>query len=309
MKVVFIVNPRSAGGATGKAFEQVEGCAREVFGEIDVQHTERPRHAIELAAQLGASCDLLVSVGGDGTANEVVNGLAELEGRDRPVLGVLPAGTGCDLVKSLGMPPDLEEAVRFLAVGERIEADWMRLEMESEGHKVSRVCINVAGFGMNGDVVRRVNQSSKRLGGRVSFALATVRSAMRWRAPEVSIEWEGPDGPGRWSGPLASAFVANGGYCGGGMWVGRGGSLTDGAAELTILPDLPLRRAPSVLARLYRGTLGEIEGVITARVSEIRASSVRRAIPVDVDGEQPGDLPLSLCVEHHALRLVASSGG
>lgn len=308
MNVVFIVNPRSAGGATGQAMERIGELARAAFDEVDVRETERPEHAIELAAACGGA-DLVVSVGGDGTANEVVNGLARLEASERPALGVLPAGTGCDLVKSIGMPRDLEQAVAVLRDGERRPTDWMVVGFDRAGVPAERICINVAGFGMNGEVVMRANQSSKRFGGKATFALATARTALAWKSPVASMEWDGPDGPGSWEGRLSSVFVANGHYCGGGMWVGRGGRMDDGSAEMTLLPELPLPRTIIGAPRLYSGTIGKVQGVVTARISQLRARCDEREVLIDIDGEQPGRLPLDLRVERHAVHLVGRWGG
>ncbi|MEZ4322790.1 MAG: diacylglycerol kinase family protein [Myxococcota bacterium] len=310
MTVVFVVNPRSAGGATGRAMERIGALARDVFGsEVRIRETERPMHATDIAAEEGRTADLIVSVGGDGTANEVVNGLARLDAAERPALGVLPAGTGCDLVRSVGMPSDLDAAVRLLRDGERRPTDWMEVEASSGGETVRRVCINVTGFGMAGEVVKRANESSKRFGGRVTFAVATARTALAWKSPLTSIDWDGPDGSGSWSGPLSSVFVANGHYCGGGMWVGKGGRMDDGVAEMTLLPEMPLSRSISGAPRLYTGTIGAVKGVVTARVTRVSATCGERPVLVDVDGEQPGSLPVQVRVERHALRLVGRWDG
>ncbi len=304
--VVFLVNPKSAGGATARAITGIEGRIREMFADVRIVFTERPEHATSLAYELGADAGMVVSVGGDGTANEVVNGLAELEASERPVLGVLPAGTGCDLVRSIGMPRDLGEALEVLRSGERRRTDWMEVVLSGhDGRETQRVCINVAGFGMNGEIVARANRSSKRLGGRLTFALATARTALSWKSPDVAIRWDGPDGPGEWTGDLASVFVANGHYCGGGMHVGPDGRMDDGAVEMTVMPELPLWTSARNAPRLYDGTLSRMERVRTARIRALTAeSSPATEVLVDVDGEQPGCLPVRIEVVPSAV-LVA----
>lgn len=308
MKVVFVVNPRSAGGGTGARLGKVQKIAEAVFGprgdEIVFVQTEGPGHATDLTAELAPGADLLVSVGGDGTANEVANGLARLDGTVRPILGVLPAGTGSDLVRTLGMPRDLPDAIGVLANGRIKPVDWLRVRF-GEDDAVGRICVNVAGFGMNGEIVQRANEGSKRLGGRVTFALATARTALGWRPPAVGITWEGPDGPGSWEGPLASVFLANGQYCGGGMWIGRGSSMSDGVVDLTVLPAMPLVRTAMGSPRLYTGTIGRVKGVVKARIHTLVAKPLDdREVLVDLDGEQPGALPVRVQVEPGAVRMV-----
>lgn len=311
MKVVFVVNPRSAGGGTGAKLAKLKQLADVAFrprdGELSWVTTERPDHATELAAEHGVGADLVVSVGGDGTANEVVNGLARIGASERPVLGVLPAGTGSDLVRTLGMPRDLPDALGVLANGRVKAVDWLRVGFAptADAGPSERICVNVAGFGMNGEIVKRANEGTKRLGGRMTFAVATARTALAWKPPMVAVEWDGPAGKGSWEGPLASVFVANGQYCGGGMWVGRGGSMSDGLAELTLLPEMPLVRTALGSPRLYTGTIGKVKGVVTAKIRTLSARPLDdRLVLLDVDGEQPGGLPIRIDVEPAAVRVV-----
>lgn len=300
-----MVNPRSAGGATGAKLARVRALAAPWFDAPEFLLTDHPGHATELAAEAGSRCELLISVGGDGTANEVVNGLARLPAGARPALGVLPAGTGSDLVRTLGMPRDLSDAMNVLAKGRRRAVDWMRVRYRSADGQGERICINVAGFGMNGEIVKRANEGTKRFGGRITFALATARTAIAWRPPAVAITWEGESGPGSWEGPLASVFLANGQYCGGGMWVGRGGSMSDGWVEATILPELPIWRTATGAPRLYTGTIGRVPGVVTVKVRSMEARVVDSGdVRIDLDGEQPGFLPLRVDVEPGALPVV-----
>jgi YegS/Rv2252/BmrU family lipid kinase len=304
--VVFLVNPMSAAGATARAIRRVETAIRERFRDVRIVFTEQPGHATALASDLGRDAELVVSVGGDGTANEVVNGLAALEPAHRPALGVLPAGTGCDLVRSIGMPRDLLASLDVLKNGERRPTDWIEVEVnDADGRPARRVCINVTGFGMNGEIVARANRSSKRLGGRLTFALATARTAVTWKSPLVAIQWEGPDGTGAWEGRLASVFVANGHFCGGGMHVGPRGRMDDGLVELTILPELPLLTSARHARRLYDGTLASTPGVRTATITRLEARvSNGETVLVDVDGEQPGRLPISLEVRPAAIQVA-----
>jgi diacylglycerol kinase family enzyme len=296
LPTVFIVNPRSAGGATASRLPELRKAADGVLTQVRFLETKAQGHASELARQAvndGAGC--VVAVGGDGTANEVVNGLFE-ERRpisDDVIFGVVPAGTGSDLIKTLGIPKDLEGALSVLATGEIRKSDVMLAQVTDprNGALVARVGINVIGVGMAGDVVRRANLSSKRFGGTATFLGATLRSMVRYRPPTVRLTWDGPE-PGSWVGQLANGWLANGQFCGGGMWVGRGASMQDGLMDLTIIPDLPTIRMIAASPRLFLGTMAKTKGVLTCRVRSLRADHVEGdAALVDVDGEQPGILP------------------
>ena len=310
-KVVFVVNPRSAGGATGRRLPELEAAAAQWLTDWRVVRTTRPGEASALAAEAATSgADVVVAVGGDGTANEVVNGLFEGESVRRAAtsFALLPAGTGSDLVKTLRMPRDISESIRTLAQAAPRPVDVVALRLTSPaGHSVSRIGINVTGFGANGEVVRRANLSSKRLGGRLTFLRATVATLLTWEPTPTRIAWiDGNGQPGSWEGVLVSAFVANGAFCGGGMWIGRGGAIDDGLLDLVIVPSLGVARTIAASPRLFSGTADRVNNVSRIAVRSLEAETTDgRPMLVDVDGEQPGVLPLNARVLPKALLVRA----
>lgn len=300
-RLCLIVNPRSAGGATGRKINALRDAAARNFTNWEVRLTSGVGHATELAAQSASEgFTVVAAVGGDGTANEVVNGLFD---GDRPrhpevVFTVVPAGTGSDLIKSLKIPTSLDAAMAVAASGEDRRSDTMIVSFDDPGSK-PRICINVVGFGVNGEVVSRVNASNKRFGGTATFFGATLQTLAHYTPPRVVVEWVSAEGrAGAWEGDLFGAFLANGHYCGGGMYVGRGGSMQDGIAELTIVPKLSLRGVMNALPRIYSGTLDKVEGVERIRVASVSVRAIAAADPirVDVDGEQPGVVPAQVRV-------------
>jgi diacylglycerol kinase (ATP) len=114
----------------------------------------------------------------------------------------------------------------------------------------------------------------------------------------VRLRWTDPEGDDQeWEGSLVTAFIANGQYCGGGMQVGRGGSMQDGAADLVVVPRLPTARLLAGIPRLYTGHVERVRGVLRSRIVSLDAEAVdAAAVPVEVDGEQPGSLPLHVRV-------------
>ena len=204
----------------------------------------------------------------------MVNGLfyGQLPRRRSVIFSVIPWGTGGDLARSVKAPARLRDALWTAATGMTLPADVGHARfVDHRGEAAERVFLNVAGFGANGEVVSRANRSSKRLGGGVTFLAATLATLSSYRPAEVELRWRGEGGEGAWRGDLLSAFVANAYYCGGGMYVGKGGSMHDGRFDLSVLPPLnparaaagapPLRRAaptePGRGARRRRGDRGE----------------------------------------------------
>jgi diacylglycerol kinase (ATP) len=310
-RLCLIVNPRSAGGATGRRISDLREAARRHFSSFEVRTTERPGHATELAAAAATEgFDIVAAVGGDGTCSEVVNGLLDGEvPRGNSVFTVVPAGTGSDLIRTLRIPKGLGEALEIAAHGEDRPSDVLVAEVEGpDGKPVRRLSINVTGFGMNGEVVRLANQSAKRLGGTLTFLGATVRTIATYRSPRSVVRWTDATGQSHeWEGMLWAGFAANGLYCGGGMFMGRGGNMQDGLIEVTIIPELPMSVVARSLTRLYAGTAHEIPGVVrvAARTLEVRVLKGAEPVRVDVDGEQPGVAPLTVRVLPSILKIRA----
>ena len=308
-KIVCILNPRARAGTAGARVGELKRAIDRCFAQGEVVVTERPGHASELAAKaLADGADIVAAVGGDGTCNEVVNGFfdGERPRRRSAIFAVVPWGTGGDLARSINAPKNMADALWIAAMGMTLPSDVGHLRYtRADGGEGERIFINVAGFGANGEVVSRANKSSKRFGGTVSFLSATLATLTSYKPSKLSLSWDGPDGPGSWSGELLSAFVANAQYCGGGMHVGKGGSMHDGWLELTILPPMGLGRSVSQSWRLYDGSMTKIPGVIRARVTSVEARSEDPGdeVLLDVDGEQPGKLPASFKVLPRPLQI------
>jgi YegS/Rv2252/BmrU family lipid kinase len=245
---------------------------------------------------------LIVAVGGDGTLNEVVNGFFEESGT--PVapeaeLGLLPAGTGGDFRRSVGIPLETKGAVRVLA-GKSRRVDIGKVTYRTlDGGQGSRFFINVASCGVSGLVDRYVNRSSKRLGGKISFALASLRALAEYRDRRIKLQLD--DGP--WQEmTITSLAVANGQYFGGGMWVAPKAALDDGIFDLTLWTGFGFRDFVFKSGQLYDGRHLQLSGVTTARARKVVATSEEEVL-LDLDGEQPGQLPATWEVLPQALQL------
>jgi diacylglycerol kinase family enzyme len=296
-----VVNPKAKAGEVGARLDEIRRAVDRAFEQWEVFVSEGPGHATELTQKaIEAGYDIVAALGGDGTCNEVVNGFfnGRLTRRRSTVYSILPWGTGSDLAKTLRAPGGLEDALWVASTGMTLPTDVGHIDgLTHDGRPFERVFINVLGFGANGDVVDRVNKGSKRLGGKFTFYKSTVDSLMQYKPGQVKVEWEGPDGPGEWTGELLSGFLANGAYCGGGMHVGRGGSMHDGAFDLTLLPNFGLLGNVARSWRLYDGSVWKIPGARRAYATKVTARGLGdEPVLLDVDGEQPGILPATISV-------------
>ena len=310
LKTLFVVNPRSAGGRTRSAWSKLEKIAARHVPDLETKFTEGPGHATALARDgLRAGAEMVVSVGGDGTNNEVVNGFFGRDGKPvspGAVFGVVPRGTGCDFARGLGIAKDPEKAFRRLAGTASVPLDAGRIDYtDDEGERAVRHFVNIAGFGANGDVVNRVNRSGKKLGGFLTFLGATASSLLTYENPRVTFAFDG--GPDE-TAVVNVLFVCNGRYCGGGMMAGPEAKTDDGLLDVTLVGDMSRREALLSGRYLYSGRILEHPKVRHFRVKSLTARPVDRdaAVLVEADGEQPGVLPATWTVLPGALRLKTS---
>ncbi len=306
-RICLIVNPRAGAGRAGARLDELKQAVDRAFEQWEVRLTEGPRHATALAAEAALSgARIVAAVGGDGTCHEVVNGLFDGDQPRAPqvIFTTIPFGTGSDLQKTLCIPRPLHEALWIAATGITLPSDVGHVELTTDSGTQTELFINVAGFGTNGAVVRLANKMDKRWGGTATFFAATLRASLDYKAAQVTVRWESPDGPGTWTGKVTSGFISNGAYCGGGMWVGKGGTMQDGHFDLTILPEAPLPRLILESRRLYDGTIEKITGAVRVRASRIDVSAPPEGeIFLDLDGESPGKLAASFRVLPRALHV------
>lgn len=281
-RLVVVANPRAGGGRAGAARASITEAVGRAFESGEVWWTEGPGHATELARRAAAEgADLVAALGGDGTCNEVVNGLMGDEGPRSPstIFTVLPFGTGGDLVRTLEVPHRLRDALWVASTGTTVHVDVGRVDFATGA---GRWFINVAGAGANAEVCVRVNRSSKRLGGTLTFLGAVITTVRDFRPQPTRWSWDGPDGPGRAELPTLAAFVANAHYCGSGMYVGKGGSMADGAFDLTLVPEMSFAAAMAALPATRTGELSGVRGVVRARAARVELDG---ALAVETDGE------------------------
>jgi YegS/Rv2252/BmrU family lipid kinase len=274
--------------------------------------TSGPGDATRLAREaVEAGIDTVVAVGGDGTTNEVVNGFFDGD-RARTTttaLAVLPFGTGGDFIRSIGLSRDTRVAARALAGRQVRTIDVGHLELTGrDGAPQARTFINIASFGVSGLVDEYVNQTSKRLGGRLSFMLATARAGFTYDNQRVRLVFDG-DSAGAVDVTVYLVAVANGRYFGGGMQIAPKAELDDGQFDVVAMGDVSKWELLRHGRRVYNGTHLELDKVSHRRARAVRAEPVGgEPVRLDVDGETPGVLPATFRLLPGALRLVVPSG-
>jgi diacylglycerol kinase (ATP) len=291
LNTVFLVNPASDNGRTGKRWAALAHRAAGLGLDGETLYSERPGHLIELAAKVDA--DVVVAVGGDGTLNEVVNGLMQREAR--PVLATIPLGTGMDFVRTHGISSRFEEAVR-VAAGHGVRTIDVGYVEHSRG---TRWFANVGSVGMSAAVAQRANGMSKALGGRATFFYALTRVFLEWRNTPVTVEL---DGGVRREGPMHDVVVANGRWHGGGMQLAPEARPDDGLFDVVLIGDVNKRDFVTTAPKIYAGTYLAHPKVELLRSRTVAVDAPER-LPIELDGEQVGTTPARFEVVPDALRV------
>jgi YegS/Rv2252/BmrU family lipid kinase len=300
---VFLVNPASANGSTGRRWPELARRAAAAGLEGDTLFSERPGHLAELArdAALGGA-ELLVVVGGDGSVHEAANGLVGL-GR-QPDVAIVPRGTGWDFSRTFGIPRKIDEAVRVALEGEARTIDLGRATYRAwDGSDAAAVFANVASAGMSGAIAKRANETTKALGGKASYLWAIFAVFSGWQASDVEIVVDGE----RRTGRMFDVVVANGRFFGGGLEICPDAEPDDGLLDVLTIGDVTKRDLVQTVPKMYRGTHLPHPKAELLRGASVTVTS-DTALPVELDGEQPGTTPVTFEVVRAALRLRVPRG-
>jgi diacylglycerol kinase (ATP) len=316
-----IVNPTAGRGRTGRDLSHYLAGIRDAVGEVDVAPTGRRGDAAAFAATAARDRrPLVIGLGGDGTLDEIVNGMLPATGGAAdaallPALGIVGTGTGGDFGRSLGIPHELEAYFAALEGGaERaVDVGWARFP-DLGGRQVERRWINVLSAGVGGLVDRYTAAAPGFLGGRLAYGQATVRAIFTCKRVRLRCRYVDPDGERRETSLHAHAVaVCNGRTFGGGMNIAPMARLDDGLLEVVVFQTKTRWRLVRRLSTIYKGTHILEPGVdhFTCRELELRPEEwpERRPraglFPLDVDGDALGDVPVAAGLMRGALRVRA----
>ena len=298
MRTCVIFNP----AARGNKARHFRHYLDDIGGQSAFKATAAPGDARRLAAETVAEgFDLIVAAGGDGTVNEVLNGIGYApDGFTRARLGVLPLGTVNVFARELKIPLKLERAWEVLERGRETKIDLPRAEFSADGKNTRRYFVQLAGAGFDARAIELVDWQHKKKVGPLAYLVAGLK-ALRERKPEITAREDARPTDQKYAGELV--VVGNGKFYGGPFEIFPQADLRDGLLEVCILPrvNFPalLRCAPEVLAHRR---LPE-KSVRRFRVAEIELSCDVSAA-FELDGEWVGHLPVTLSVQRETVRVI-----
>ena len=295
-----IVNPIAGAGRTAKKWPQIRGLLKVMGLRFEHDLTKAPGHAIELAkSAVKRGYELVVSVGGDGTLNEVVNGLYESGNIGNVTLGIIGTGTGSDYIRTIGIPRAYEQACQCLMSPKRLTVDLGIIEYINNGQMVKRLFVNFAGVGFDAEVVRATTQKFKVLGVIPSYLMGLLSSLLFYQNRRVTLIIDGEKEERK----VCTILMSNGRYAGGSMLATPNADPTDGLFEVLIIDDLTKLDLLWSLPRVYKGTHLTHPKVTIKRAKEVEIKPAQQTA-LQADGELLGEAPARFCVMPAALNIV-----
>ncbi|MEW6717406.1 MAG: diacylglycerol kinase family protein [Chloroflexota bacterium] len=282
MRYFILVNPISGRGYAEKVIPQIEAQLRGFGLDFVMAHTERPWHAAELAEQAAKDgYDVVVTVSGDGTANEALNGLmwARASGFENTALSILPVGTGNDYAYGMGVRGDLEASCRALVEDKRIKVD-IGLVKGGDFPK-GRYFGNGVGVGFDAAVgFEAVKIRWAR--GLLAYLIATLRTVfLYYKAPTVRITMDEQT----ITQPSLMVSIMNGQRMGGGFYMAPQGNPTDGWFDLCIAEEASQLRIFGLIPYFMKGTQAGQKEIKTARARKVTVTALEGTLPAHCDGE------------------------
>ncbi len=301
MQVTFIVNSKIRKLNTvlqeiGNVFYKLEGV------QATILQTHHGGHATELAKEVTQKgSDYLIAVGGDGTLNEVLNGIlqAAIPTNTYPILGALPRGSANDFVKTVNISRTMDDLAKCILSGDFLKIDIGKVEIENNA---SKYFINIAGLGLGPEVVKIMGESNKIFGSKISYFTAILKGFSSYKKRSIRCESE----HWTWEGDLLQMAVANGRFFGDSLCVAPEASVVDGILHVTIFGELSLLDYLKNLGRLKKGKKIDHRGAHYFTTKQLRITpTTEDACGIETDGEHAGEIPLTIKVIPNAIRFLA----
>jgi YegS/Rv2252/BmrU family lipid kinase len=288
-----IFNP----SARGEKARRLQTHAAIPRGQCVFLATNAPGHARELAGQaVRNGYRTLVAAGGDGTVNEVINGIGDVPGGFASVrLGLLPSGTVNVFARELGLPIHARRAWEILSRGRERSIDLGRAEFTLEGGRQIRYFVQLAGAGVDSRAIELTQWGLKKKFGPIAYLIAGLKAV---REPRPPITVQSTDSlTGEWVG------LGNGRYYGGPFAVFPKARLDDGLLDICVVPEINAWRFLAALCGFATGRLHQFSGAQLRSHSLITLTSPSRVL-LQLDGENVGELPAHISVVPKALRVL-----
>lgn len=304
MKIGIVLNPASGRRGRRLFWSALRRALEARSADISLRETkgfgDAERHGRELAED---GCDLVLAVGGDGTVGEVAGGILRSH-RPGAVFSFIPTGTGCDFARNFKIPREPARIAEHLVTApvRSVDAGLFTCETE-DGLTCTRHFINIASFGVSGEIVRAVNEArrGRKLPGRMVFFYHSLREILRYKPLSIRLRLDGED---VYDGPVTAVAIANGAWFGGGMKVAPEVDVADGVFDVVIIKGAARLKVLTLMNSIYSGRHVKSPLVSTHRARLVEVWPAGEPASIDSDGEAPGHIPARFEVLPGAVNLL-----
>ena len=301
---IAVINPNAGGGRVAKEWPLLSNMLKDRGFSFEEVFTTHRYHAVELVIySLKRGFRNFISVGGDGTLHEIVNGI--FYQKEVPVseitLAVLPAGSANDWTRMYRIPKDYDKAIETVLEGRTVMQDVARVEYSQAGVRNSRYMVNVAGVGLDANICLRCNASKdKGKSGDLAYVKAAFKALVSRTSTPTKVV---VDGRSYFSDRMFSTGFGIGKYSGGGMMQVPDAVADDGLVNVMVARKVSKIKFLLLFKQLFKGTIYRIREVSHTTASRVCVIS-RKPDRVEIDGEVVGTTPINLEVLPRALRVV-----
>lgn len=295
MRTCVIFNPSARGEKAARLRQHLQ---QEATPQCSLRMTSGAGDARRFAAEVvGDGFDTVVAAGGDGTVNEVLNGIADANGFEQVRLAILPVGTVNVFARDVGIPLNISAAWKTILAGHETRIDLPELRFEIGANRIERRCfIQMAGAGWDARAIELVNWNLKKRIGQFAYMLAGFR-ALHTTHPMIQVV----DGSTKHTGQFV--IIGNGRYYAGSFSVFHQANFQDGLFDVCIFPRINWFVLTRYLWGFVTRTPAHLRREISFQTPHLELTSTE-PVPVQVDGEIAGQLPARCIIQREALRII-----
>ena len=295
-----IVNPTAGAGRTAKKWPYIKALLKNTGLRFEHDITEAPGHAIELAkSAVNKGYKLVVSVGGDGTINEIVNGIYATGDMKDVELGIIGTGTGSDYIRTIGVSKYYQESCHHQMNPVKKSVDLGLVEFTDNGQPAKRIFANFAGLGFDAEVVKATTKKFKNFGGKPAYLMGLLSTFTTYKNHQIQITINGQTENHK----VCTIVMSNGKYGGGSMLLAPDADPSDGLFDVIIIGDVSKPDLLRSLPRIYKGTHLTHPKVTVKRTNLITISS-DELMAIQADGDLLGEAPARFTVLPSALNIL-----
>ena len=301
-EIFFLINPYAAQGKAGKWWKNITPLLDNAAINYQYAYTRGSSIGSQVEEAIGQGARIIFAIGGDGTVNEILNGVISNDQlkEDDIIFGFWPGGTANDFGRMIYDDLSSDAFIELLKNWKVKQVDIGKISFTGfSAHPEVRYFLNEFSMGLGADTCYIVNNNTKAWGGRITFFAAALRAILEFKPMPISLDIDGE----KVEDSYVLISLTNGCFFGGGMMIAPHAVIDDGYLDLVMAAGLKKSSIIKLLTKVYKGKHLEHQTVINKKVKKVHIESINRLL-LEVDGETPGYTPVDVEILPYALPLI-----